>query len=212
MNAAFAFEMEANREAGGSVAGVAVGIVHANDDPKNLGRVRLKLPWREAEFVTDWVRIVAPMGGGERGAYFLPEKGDEVLVAFDRDDIRFPYVLGALWSDKNKPPEANKDNNNDIRLIKSRKGHILRFNDAKAKGAITIQLDDGKMIEIDDDGIRITDKSNRIEIATKGGEITIEAKSSISLKAPQIKLEASGTLDLKGGTSLSASAQMVRIN
>src|SRR5713101_9315518 len=99
---ALAFELELGREAGGSIAGVAVGIVKANDDPQGLGRVKLSLPWRKPDFVSDWVRIVAPMGGKERGSYFLPEVGDEVLVAFDRDDIRYPYVLGSLWSDKEK--------------------------------------------------------------------------------------------------------------
>ena len=68
--------------------------------------MKLKLPWREPDFETDWARIVAPMAGGGRGAVFLPEVGDEVLVAFDRDDIRYPYVLGALWSKTDKPPEA----------------------------------------------------------------------------------------------------------
>ena len=135
-----------------------------------------------------------------------------MLVAFDRDDIRYPYVLGALWSDADKPPEANSSKKNDIRVIKSRKGHMLRFDDADAKGVITIQLSDGKKIEVDDDGIRITDKSNSITIDTKGGSINVSAQTSLSLKAPQISIEASGTLDLKGGSSLSASAGVVRIN
>jgi uncharacterized protein involved in type VI secretion and phage assembly len=205
-------DVEGSREAGGSIAGVAVGIVKANDDPSGLGRVKLNLPWRKADFLTDWVRIVAPMGGNDRGTCFIPEVGDEVLVAFDRNDIRYPYVLGALWSDTDKPPETNSGKKNDIRIIKSRKGHMLRFDDAAAKGVITIQLDDGKKIEIDDDGIRITDQQNTIEIASKSGAITIEASASLSLKAPQIKIEASGRLELNGGGSLSASAGIVRIN
>jgi len=209
---ALAFELELGREAGGSIAGVAVGIVKANNDPQRLGRVKLSLPWRKPDFVTDWVRILAPMGGKARGAYFLPEVGDEVLVAFERDDIRYPYVLGALWSEKDKPPEGNANKKNDIRIIKSRKGHMLRFDDAEAKGVITIQLSDGKKIEIDDDGIRITDKQNKVEIDSKGGAIAIEATTSLSLKAPKISIAASGQLELKGGASLSASATVVRIN
>ena len=212
MSAAIAFELEASREAGGSVAGVAVGTVAANDDPKGLGRVKLRLYWRDKKFVTDWVRVVAPMAGGGRGAYFVPEVDDEVLVAFDRDDIRHPYVLGTLWSDKDKPPEKNSNKKNDVRLIKSRKGHMLKFDDGAAKGSITMEPNDGKKVEIDDDGIRITDKSNSIKIDTKGGSIALTAATSLSIKAPKIAIEASGTLDLKGGSSLSASAATVRIN
>lgn len=205
-------DLEALREAGGAIAGVAVGIVKANDDPAGLGRVKLNLPWRRSDFLTDWVRIVAPMGGGDRGACFIPEVGDEVLVAFDRDDIRYPYVLGALWSEADKPPEGNAGGRNDIRIIKSRRGHMIRFDDGVAKGVITIRLDDGKKVEIDDDGICMTDGSSRVEIASRGGAITIEAASSLTLKAPQIRIEATGRLALDGGAELGAKAGMVRIN
>jgi uncharacterized protein involved in type VI secretion and phage assembly len=209
---ALADQLESYREAGGSIAGVAVATVTANDDPQGLGRVKLNFPWRDASFTTDWVRCVAPMAGAARGAYFVPEVGDEVLVAFDRDDVRKPYVLGGLWSDTDKPPDANSSRKNDHRVIKSRKGHMLQFDDSDAKGVVTIQLSDGKKVEIDDDGIRITDNSNSITIDTKGGSISIEASASLSLKAPKIAIEASASLELKGGGSLSASAGMVRIN
>lgn len=210
---ALAFEIEQHREAGGGIAGVAVGTVSANDDPKGLGRVKLKLPWRAKDFTTDWVRVVSPMAGGGRGACFVPEVGDEVLVAFDRDDIRYPYVLGALWSETDKPPEQNKNKKNDVRIVQSRKGHMLKFDDAAAKGVVTIQLSDGKKIEIDDDGIVITDKQNKIAIDSKGGAISLEATTSISLKAPKIAIEGSASLDLKGGgATVSAAAGIVRIN
>lgn len=212
MTLALAYELEVKREVGGAIAGLAVGTVHKNDDPKGLGRVRLKLPWREKDFVTDWVRIVVPMGGREMGTYFVPEEGDEVLVGFDRDDIRYPYVLGCLWSGTDKPPEANSNKKNDIRMIKSRKGHIVRFDDAAKKGVITIQLNDGKKVEIDDDGIRITDSKNHIEIKSAGGKIEIQASQEISMKAPKIAIEATKSLDLKGGSALNASAGMVKIN
>lgn len=209
---ALAYELEVGREAGGSIAGVAVGLVADNKDPQGLGRVKLRLPWRDANFVTDWVRIVTPMAGKDRGMFFLPEVGDEVLVAFDRDDIRYPYVLGSLWNGDEKPPEANADGKDDVRVIKSRKGHVVRLVDADAKGAITIALNDGKKLEVDDDGLRFTDGQNSIEIKTAGGSIELTATASLSLKAPQITIEASGQLELKGGATLSASAGVVRIN
>jgi uncharacterized protein involved in type VI secretion and phage assembly len=202
---------EADHEAAGLVAGVATAIVTRNDDPQGIGRVKLSLPWREPNFETDWVRVLAPMAGGDRGAFFLPEVKDEVLVAFDRDDIRHPYVLGALWSNSDKPPEGNSAKKNDIRVLKSRKGHIIKFDDG-AKGLVTIRLNDGKKIEIDDDGIRVDDKSNRITLDAKSGAVTIEAQTTLTLKAPKINIEASASLDLKGGGALNASAGLVRIN
>lgn len=205
------FLSESAHEASGLVAGVAPATVSRNDDPEGLARVKLRLPWRGEDFETEWVRIVTPMAGADRGTLFLPEVGDEVLVAFDRDDIRYPYVLGALWSRTDSPPEKNSDGKNDIRIIKTRKGHVVKFDDGD-RGLILIQLDDGKKIEIDDDGIRIDDGANKVTLDAKAGSVTVEAGQSLSLKAPQITIEASMSMELKGGQSLSANATMVRIN
>lgn len=203
---------ESGHEASGLVAGVAAGTVSRNDDPEGLARVKLRLPWRGDDFETDWVRIVAPMAGNDRGTYFVPEVGDEVLVAFDRDDIRYPYVLGALWSRTDAPPDKNSNAKNDIRIIKTRAGHILKFDDA-SKGSILIQFSDGrKKIRIDDDGILIDDGQNKVTLDSNAGSVTIEAMQSLTLKAPKISVEASASLDLKGGASLNANAGMVRIN
>lgn len=202
---------DSSYEAGGRVAGVAQGTVSNNQDPEGLARVKLRLPWRGADFETEWVRIATPMGGPDRGVYFLPEVGDEVLVAFDRDDIRYPYVIGALWSRTDPPPEKNSNNNNDIRIIKSRKGHVLKFDDSDP-GEILIELSDGKKIVIDGTGIEVDDGSNKVTLDQQAGSVTVEAAQSLSIKAPRITIEASATLDLKGGQSLSANATLVRIN
>lgn len=202
---------ETSHEASGLVAGVAQGTVSNNKDPEGLARVKLRLPWRGENFETDWVRIATPMGGAGRGVYFVPEVGDEVLVAFDRDDIRYPYVIGALWSRTDAPPEKNGNQKNDIRTIRSRKGHILQFDDGE-QGSILIQLSDGKKIRIDSAGILIDDGKNKVTLDANAGSVTIEAMQSLSLKAPQITVEASASLDLKGGGSLNANAGMVRIN
>jgi len=207
----FALQSDSTREAGGGVAGVASAIVTQNQDPEGLGRVRLKLPWREEDFETDWARVAMPMAGKDRGTFFLPEVGDEVLVAFDRDDIRYPYVLGQLWSNSDQPPDNDSAGNNDLRVIRSRKGHMISFDDGSS-GRVRIELDDGKSIQIDDDGIVIDDSVNKVTLASNGGSLTIEAGQELTLKAPRITIDASATLDLKGGSSLSANAAIVRIN
>src|SRR2546426_9457473 len=78
--------------------GVVAGIVTNNEDPDGLGRVKIRFPWLSEDNESWWARIAAPMAGKERGAYFLPEVDDEVLVAFEHGDVNFPYVLGALWN------------------------------------------------------------------------------------------------------------------
>jgi uncharacterized protein involved in type VI secretion and phage assembly len=203
---------ERSHESSGLIAGVTTALVSANTDPDQLGRVKLRLPWRGDEFETDWVRIATPMAGNDRGIYFLPEVGDEVLVAFDRDDIRFPYVLGVLWSKTDSPPETNADGKNRIRLIKTPGGHLLKFVDHENQDVILIQLADGKKVEIKSEGIHIDDGANKITLDAKAGTVSIEAKSTLTLKAPKIAIEATASLDIKGGQALSANATIVRIN
>ena len=62
-----------------------------------------------------------PMAGHDRGLVLIPEVGDEVVVGFEREDLRFPYVLGALWNGQDDPPVFNDNGNNDKRILKSRK-------------------------------------------------------------------------------------------
>ncbi len=75
------------------------------------------------------------MAGAGRGLYILPEVDDEVLVAFEHGNPSTPYVLGGLWNGKDKPPEANSDGKNNMRVLKSRSGHVIRLDDTAGRGA-----------------------------------------------------------------------------
>ena len=99
--------------------GVAVALVTRNSDPKRLGRVQVRFPWHIASMDSHWARIAVPMAGN--GAVSVPEVGDEVLVAFERGDLRFPYVLGTLWNGKTKPPESGTAKGKDISMLEPRK-------------------------------------------------------------------------------------------
>ena len=81
-----------------------VALVTDVDDPQKLGRVKIKLPTLADDYESDWARVVQPGAGKTAVSVFLPEVGDEVLVAFEHGDIRRPYVLGGLWSVPHKPP------------------------------------------------------------------------------------------------------------
>src|SRR5687768_7153196 len=83
--------------------GVVIGIITNNKDPDKLGRVKVKFPWLSDTDESFWARTATPMAGNQRGMYFLPEVDDEVLVAFEHGDLRFPYIIGALWNGKDKP-------------------------------------------------------------------------------------------------------------
>lgn len=196
----------------GYAKGVAVAVVRENKDDSGLGRVKISYPWHSKPSESHWARVAVLMAGANRGTWFLPEKGDEVLVAFERGDLRFPYIVGSLWNGVDKSPITNKDGKNDVRLVYTRKGHKLTFDDGP-KGKVQLELNDGKRVTIDDDGVQVNDgKGNSITIQSGSGTIAIEAASNLMLKAPQIAIQATGMLDVTASGTLTLSGALVRIN
>jgi uncharacterized protein involved in type VI secretion and phage assembly len=142
----------------------------------------------------------------------IPEIGDQVLVAFDKEDVNFPYVLGTLWNDDDKPPLANHDGKNDRRIIKSRKKHYLLFDDG-ASGVVELAHEKGRAIRIDDNGFAVRDeKGNVVKVDSNSGAMTIEAKGQLKIKAASITIESTGTLEIKAGATLTIRGSLVNIN
>ena len=82
---------------------------------------------------SEWARVVAAGAGKDRGTLWIPEVGDEVLVAFDKGDIDHPFVLGGLWNGSDVPPETNKDGDDNTKLIRTRSGNQVKFFDSKTR-------------------------------------------------------------------------------
>lgn len=199
-----------NRKQGGRFQGVVVGVVTNNEDPDGRGRVKVKFPWLSDDDESNWARIATPMAGEERGLFFLPEIDDEVLVAFEHGDVRFPYVIGSLWNGQQAPPETNADGANNIRMMKSRSGHIIRFNDEDGSEKIEIiDKSENNKIVFDTAANTIAITSDKdITFAASQGTIKLEAqkieiKSSAETKieaGSEMKVEAAATMNIKGAT------------
>ena len=203
---------ETTLEAGGYVKGVAIALVTQNKDEDGLCRVKVRYPWHDKPRESYWARLSVPMAGKERGLVLIPEVGDEVLVAFEREDLRFPYVLGALWNGKDKPPLANDDGNNDKRILQSRKKHYLLFDDG-TKGEVVLAHEKKRTVTLGDDEIVVKDdKGNLIKIDCNSGAMTIEAKGDLKITALSISLQATKTIDIKATGTLTVNGSMVNIN
>lgn len=193
--------------------GVVVGVVTDNKDLENMGRVKVRFPCLNDQGESNWARICSLMAGKDRGAYFLPEIDDEVLIAFEHGDRRFPYVLGALWNGKDVPPETNSDGKNDVRLIQSRSGHVIRFNDADGKETIEILDKGGNSIIFDtaSNSLTITTKKD-ITLSAPQGTITLDAQTIEIKSSTQTTLQAGSTMDLKANATMNIKGAMVNIN
>ena len=183
--------------------GIVIGIVTDLRDPENLGRVQVQFPHLSNQ-PSDWARLVAPMAGKDRGTFFRPEKGDEVLVAFEHGEPRRPFILGALWSSVDTPPpdDGNAEKNN-WRFIKSRSGHIIRFDDTQGGEKIEIiDKDNSRKIVVDSSGSKIQvicDKGD-IEVTAQSGTVSVNAKTVEIKASANMNLEANGTMTIKGAT------------
>jgi phage baseplate assembly protein gpV len=103
-------------------------------------------------------RVATLMAGADRGTYFRPEPGDEVVVGFEMGDLSRPVILGALWNDEHAPPsQADTDPSNNVRTIVSRAGHEITFDDTPGSGAIELKVaTGGYRIRLDASGVTIT--------------------------------------------------------
>jgi uncharacterized protein involved in type VI secretion and phage assembly len=160
-----------------TVPGVVTGIVKRVDDPKRLGRVQLGFPWLNPSYRTDWAPIAAPLTGKSRGAFFMPEIEDEVLVSFEHGSFDHPFIVGFLWNGEHKPPETDLKN----RVILTPGGHTLRFEDGNAK-KIILRSSRGHEVVLDD-----SPAGQTITVKTRGGQSLV------------LDDKAGGSIELRGG-------------
>lgn len=196
--------------------GVVIGVVTNTDDPKDMGRVKVKFPWMSGDAESQWARVLGIGAGPEAGLYVMPDVEDEVLVIFEHGDFNRPFVLGGLWNGKHKiPPEAAGAAGGEAPLVRtwrSRGGHwIAMFDDSKKK--IEIVTAGGRSITLDDNGKTITVKTNGVTLKLEDNQLSIESQADISIKAgANLKLEASGNLDIKAGGNVNVNGALINLN
>jgi phage baseplate assembly protein V len=196
------------------ITGVVTAVVTNVEDPEGLHRVKLRFPWLSDDEESFWARVATPMAGKDRGLYLLPEVDDEVLVAFEHGDPRFPYVVGSLWNKNAKPP-AESTQKNDKRSLTSRSGHVIRLDDTE--GAEKIEIVDKSeknsvVISTSDNTITITADAD-ITIKSADGKLVLEGKGGVEiLSEADVKVEAKGEMTLKAGGQLTAKGSVINLN
>ena len=194
-------------------------VVTDNHDTQGLGRVRVKFHWMDGA-KSPWLRITSPHGGGNKGMFFIPEIGEEVIVGFEGDSATKPYIIGTVYHSKAKTSFSNAQN--DLKVLQTRSGHILEFNDKDGAESITVKDKNNNIITIDTpkgcimiedkaknhmiidatkEYITLKDKANNyMTIDTAGNSITIQDKNKnsvvMSSSDNSIGIKALGTITL----------------
>lgn len=192
------------------VGGLQIGIVTSNEDEDGEHRVRVRLPLVDNEGDGVWARVASPDAGAERGFFFRPELGDEVIVGFLEQDPRRAVILGMLHSSAKPAPLEGSDDNHE-KVYQSRSKLKLHFDDDKK--IITLETPAGNKLILSEDEkvIRLVDQNgNKLELTEDG--IKLESAKALELKAgTDIKFDATSALEGKGSDvkfEASASAEL----
>jgi uncharacterized protein involved in type VI secretion and phage assembly len=198
------------------IYGVAVAQVVDICDSPRLGRVKLRLPWLPG--YEPWARVASMVAGADGGAFFMPQKGEEVLVAFNHGDVREPYVVGCVWNSKDPPPKKAASDPVNKRTIRTPKGHELEFDDQDK--TVTLTSVDGRRALLGPESIELTwDANKTTAITLERGKITLKVGSSsitlesdkISIRSPQVDIKGQSGATLHGGAQLTLNAAKIDI-
>jgi len=179
----------------GGIHGLQIGIVvHLATDPDGEDRILVRIPTIDSNAQGIWSRVACLDAGNDRGTFFRPEIGDEVVVGFINDDPNHAVVLGMLNSSAKKAPLRASDDNNEKGIFTRSKMRIHFNDDTKT---ITIDTPAGNSIKLDEQGTMIEIKDQN------SNKVTLDS-SGIKLSSQQnIDIEAGINLTLKAGASLS---------
>ena len=181
----------------------------SNDDPAGLGRVQVSFAWQEETGgKTPWLRMTNPHGGGGKGFYFIPEVGEEVLVAFEGGNAEKPFVLGAMYNGKGK--STQKDSSNNFKAIQTRGGHMIKFDDADGAESITISDKSGNTIVLNTNEKTITISSEE-KMTFLSKEINIIGENNVNISSKKTAVDGSDSVTISSETKVDTSAPAVSI-
>jgi uncharacterized protein involved in type VI secretion and phage assembly len=155
-------------------AGVYPANVRDLQGPDGQGRVRIELSWlgQDAAKAQAWARLATLMAGKARGTWFIPEVGDEVLMAFQGGDAsRAGHRL--LFDDASGSTKVE---------VETAGGHRLTLDDAGG-GTVTLEHMNGAKVVI-----------------TAAGNVEITANAQVKVDASRVNVSA-GMVQVDAGMS-----------
>ena len=232
------------------VWGVTVGLVAKNFDPNSTaaggsnsgadamdGRVCVTIPTRDENAnELKWARVAMPSSGSKWGHYFLPEVGDQVLLAFEGGNIEKPYVIGCIPRTSDKFLKDSVDKDNQYKRIVTRHGtsidnenEKIRIGDkakedylelytkegsgtltVRVKSKITIQVGDKITVTLNGESGAVSVQADSIRLEGSNG-VSAKSDSAVKLEAPQIAANASSALKLESAGTAAVSGSTVSV-
>ncbi len=162
-------------------------------DPDSLGRIELSFPWlgTDGARVRAWATLLSPYADDDQGFQVLPEVDTQVVVGFEAGCLRRPYIVGAAWNGKESMPVSPEKANNK-RVIKTRSGSILEFDDTGGAVKVTLSTQSGHKLILKDAPQEVSlEHQNGCKITMNaGGQVKINANSTVDITASVMNVHA----------------------
>lgn len=219
---------------GHRISGVVSAVVTDIHDPLRMGRVKLRFPWLDDDYVSDWARTVQhggvsvlgglehgggsghiPAGSPGSGGFIGYAVNDEVLVTFDRGDFDQPYVIGGLYNGVNKPTKlsvdnlVSKDGIPNVLAVSSRRGNRLELLDDELAMRTGVKLLTGD----EEQSVHLDKSENTIAVKNATGPITIESRTpvggvTVRAGSTSITMTPEGAVSIYGATAVSLTSDV----
>ncbi len=201
-----------------SGAVISQGTVEDACDPDGLGRLRVKMITVPGQPITDWIPLVRPYGGADKGFFILPSIGEKILLAHIGGSINRPIALGSMYTPYTGANLDAKPRNNE-KFFFSKAGFRITFDDSLIQEKLEISSPDGKMsLSITRFGIELSNELGDIEISTTKefeidtNELAIESEKELELNAAGVKIESGKSLKLKSDTETTIKGNKIKLN
>jgi type VI secretion system secreted protein VgrG len=190
----------------GVVPAIVIGPQGETKHVDQFGRVKVRFPWRSPGHSNQndpgdggYVRVAQIATGVGAAAMWLPDVGDEVLVAFEHSDPNRPVVIGSVYNGKDMPPVALPANK-----------HLSIFRSQSTSGQKTEMVYDGT---VGNERLVIQSGANVLTLGASG--IAVQA-SSVAITSGtdlvqrvgrNVVVEGGNDVLIKSGQNLSLSGQ-----
>ncbi len=178
---------------GSSFFGLYPAIVTDLVDSDRLSRVQVSFPWLgdDGDGVRAWATLLTPYADDNQGFVALPEVGTQVVVGFEAGDLHRPYIVGSCWNGREMMPVSPTKPNNK-RLIRSRAGSLLEFDDSQGAAKVTLSTSQGHKVVLDEGSreLQVTHQDGSTITFSASGQVQVRANATVEITASALNVHA----------------------
>ena len=138
------------------------GKVSDNKDPRKRGRIKIKAPDVLGDQESAWAMPCLPYAGKNVGLFLIPPVDASVWLEFEQGDLDCPVWSGCFWGDDEAPASPAEP---EMKVLKTEVGTIT-INDKQGSAGITIETSGGMKLVMDDQGIEMSNGSQKIKLSS----------------------------------------------